>query len=85
MNRATHITKRRPFIKNERGTQMKMSDVPMITYFWGKPLSECSNGEIVNALRWSRPGIVEPAAFGDVLSEAVKREILPAASWLVQV
>ncbi len=61
-----------------------MSDVPMIAYFHGKPLSECSNGEIVNALHWGRLGIAEPEAFGHLVSEAVKREILPAAMWLVE-
>ncbi len=56
----------------------------MVTYFQGKRLSDCSNGEIVNALRWGRAGIAEPEVFSSVVSEAVKREILPAAMWVIE-
>lgn len=58
-------------------------DVPMVTYFQGKKLAECSNGEIVNAVRFANRGVVEPDAFRAVLNEAIERKILPDAMWLV--
>jgi hypothetical protein len=57
---------------------------PMVTYCWGKPLSECSNGEIVNALRYAKDALaMSPDIFGSVMKEAVERKILPDAMWLV--
>jgi hypothetical protein len=60
-----------------------MAEIHMITTFMGKPLSDCTNGEIVNALKYSKGGTVKPDVFDAVLTEAVVRKILPDAMWLV--
>jgi len=65
---------------------MSAKPIQMVTMYQDKHLSECSNGEIVNALReiGINSRMIQRDVWRAVTDEAQKRKILPEAMWLVQ-